>query len=286
MPRSLAKKQIACPANTLLEATGAHTYSFKLSQTHSFSQSITHAPLSSPCLMTTCAENKPYTHTDTQRCTLKPGWKQCYEMYHSNMQLSSYLSLHLHFPQVLICMLDFILLLWCLKMSVVHHYMTLNLDETVLYSFLSSFLHRCLCKLSSSFSICKRKSKTHQHPNTWTHFSFFNCCKSITLVKKYSIKYFNLLHIVFVDVWAIYGGWHWATPSESHAWHINCHSLHHLITQARSGTHALPEQLPEVSEAQFLLNSGSCIQGAVTFASCWAGERWVTLQAVYKPHTA
>lgn len=64
MPRSLAKKQIACPANTLLEATGAHTYSFKLSQTHSFSQSITHAPLSSPCLMTTCAENEPYTHKD------------------------------------------------------------------------------------------------------------------------------------------------------------------------------------------------------------------------------
>lgn len=283
MPRSLAKKQIACPANTLLEATAAHTYSFKLSQTHSFSQSITRAPLSSPYLVTTCAENEPYTHIDTERCTLKPGWKQCYEIYHPNMQLSLYLSSHLHFPQVLICMLDIILLLWCLKMSVVHHYMTLNLDETVLYSFLSSFLLLPACANSPVHSLYV---KTHQHPNTWTHFSFFNCCKSITLVKKYSIKYFNLLNTVFVDVWAIYGGWYWATPSESHALHINCHCLYHLITQAHSGTHAIPEQLPEGSEAQFLLNSGSCIQGAVTFASCWAGERWVTLQAVYKPHTA
>lgn len=55
----------------------------------------------------------------------------------------------------------------------------------------------------------------------------------------------------------------------------------------RSGSfrYIRPEQLPEVPEAQFLLNSASCVQGAVTFASCWAGERWVTLQAVFTSHT-
>lgn len=162
MPRSLAKKQIACPANTLLEATGAHTYSFKLSQTHSFSQSITHAPLSSPYLVTTTAENEPYTHKDTQRCILKPGWKQCYEIYHSNMQLSLYLSFHLHFPQVVICMLDFILLLWCLKMSVVHHYMTKpRWNCAVLFSF---FISTAVCANSPDHSLYEKRKQNTSTP--------------------------------------------------------------------------------------------------------------------------
>lgn len=75
MPRSLAKKQIACPANTLLEATGAHV----LLQTQSDSLILSINHTRSPRFALRCAKNWPHSHTDmqshTQTYILKLGWK-------------------------------------------------------------------------------------------------------------------------------------------------------------------------------------------------------------------
>lgn len=115
MPRSLAKKQIACPANTLLEATGAHI----LLQTQSYPPSITQTPLNLPYLVTT-AKNGPYAHRHTTLCLGKIPAMQCKIWTCSSVFTCIFFGF-----QVLICM--FYILKWEWSMS----YVIFTIGETL-----------------------------------------------------------------------------------------------------------------------------------------------------------
>lgn len=109
MPRSLPKKQIACPANTLLEATVAHLLLQTQSDSLLLSINHTHSPLLDLCWPPV---RKTLIHSNTQdHAHHSLGWFcNAFNMTVTCWQTVKFRILTMHFLHELIGLLGFILL--------------------------------------------------------------------------------------------------------------------------------------------------------------------------------